>query len=166
MLKIAITVLLLACPAVLGSSDEYFQKAVFSALKAKNGEFSSQGQFFENYFIGNHTRSYTTRIEEKHSFRLGSGSVKEFRWLRAYQSEENQTISEEVIYINQSEFHIARSWSCYSSPFDSDTAVREVNHWSSNRDYSYSMMGEFRPARFNTFELIAGPSRLLCDLQV
>lgn len=153
MLKLASSVLLLwACEAVLASSDEYFQKAVFPALKAKNGHFSSQIQFFEQYqpYGSNFTYNYTHIVKERHSFNLNSGNFKEFHIREKHIRENHNTDKRkepfyEVVYINGSEIYKVVPWACRSESLQSFKTRGDVTLWSPyfvfGQNY-YQVLGE------------------------
>lgn len=140
---------LLACQTVLASADDdYFKKAVFRALKAKDGQFSSQVNYVVLSSKRGLTRNYTYGVEEKHSFKLNTGNVKEGRFFYFMRSNESAIPWSEVIYINGSEFYdiSLEIKGCFSRPFDNFTIMHEVRRWSPrrifNQDYPYELLGE------------------------
>lgn len=147
MIKLLVSsiLLLLACGTVIGSADDdYFQKAIFPVLKAKNGQFSSESLFVNQYDMDNQTEKI--RIEEKHSFKWISGNLKEYQ-VTNETKDKGLTLLEESIYLNGTEFYLTWSSSCVDFSFDSSIVESSVSHWASysifKQTFPYKMLGEY-----------------------
>lgn len=145
----SLALVLFVCQPVLGSADDdYFKKAVFPALMAKDGQFSSHVKFSVLASLRGLTRNYTYQLEERHSFAMNTGKVRERKFFHFMRSNESVP-SEDVIYINGTEFYgVALDMrSCFSSPLDNYTLKHEVRRWVPraiyNDEYSYKILGEF-----------------------
>lgn len=143
---------LLAYQTVLGSADdEYFKKAVFPALKAQDGQFSSHVKFVR-LFPNDRIQKYIKEVEEKHSFKLNTGNVKE-RKFYYYTGANKFDDSEEVIYINGTEFYSAYDGiggigDCFSWRFHKLTVKNEARGWMPrfaifSQECPYKTLGEF-----------------------
>ena len=143
MLKFVSVLLLLAFGTVLGSADDYFKNAIFPALKAKDGQLSSEVlfEFFGYYGV----RTYGYRFEEKHSFKWNSGNLKGYLATNVTYDKELPFLGQSV-YLNGSEFYSITPRFCHDLPFDNYTVRHEVENWASRhvfkKDYPYKMLGK------------------------
>lgn len=96
------------------ADDEYFQKAIFRALKEQNGQFNSEIQMTRYHSGHRWSHVLTNGQDEKFSFKTNTGLFTVYSWhyWSPAQVEHN-------LYVNGTEFYTfsAEDKSCYSPSF-------------------------------------------------